>query len=138
MVTHHQKELNDERNLFSIRRYHTPAVGVLVCFIGYAKNMFSMHTQKQPPVITTSPTAKKKNCACCAEETTDIVKAIRQNREKIIAHQQRHTQATDILTQYGLEEGLRKLKQSDPEIAAQFERILLKHPADSKNVGSSP
>jgi gamma-glutamyl:cysteine ligase YbdK (ATP-grasp superfamily) len=113
-------------------------VGILVCFIGYATNTLPMHTQKQAPLITTSPTAKKKNCACCVEETADIVKAIRQNREKMLAHQQKYTQATKIITQYGLEEGLRKLKQSDPEIAAQFERILLKHPADSKNVESSP
>ncbi|MDE0635240.1 MAG: hypothetical protein OXI43_05220 [Candidatus Poribacteria bacterium] len=55
----------------------------------------------------------------------------------MIIYKKRYTQATDTLTQYGVEEGLRKLKQSDPEIAAQFERFLLKHPADSKNARSS-
>lgn len=113
-------------------------VGILVCFIGYAKNMFPIPVQKHAPVITISSTAKKKNCKCCAKETADIVKAIRQNREKMVAYQKRYTQATKILTQYGHEEGLRKLKQSNPEIAAQFERFFVKPPADSKNIRSSP
>lgn len=106
-------------------------VGVFVCFIGYAK-----YTHKEVPVVTT--TVKKKDCVCCEEKNGEIVKTIRQNREKMIVYKKRYTQATDIITQYGLKEGLRKLKQSDPEIAAQFERFLVEHPAGRKNDRSSP
>lgn len=111
-------------------------IGVLICFIGYATNSLPMHTQKETPVVTT--TAKKKNCACCAEETADIVKAIRQNREKMLAHRERYTRVTDTLKQYGVEEGLRRIRQLDPEVVAQIERFFLQHPTENKNVGSSP
>ncbi len=111
-------------------------VGMLVCFIGSATNTLHMRNKKESQVITT--TVRKKTCACCDEEPAKIVKAIRQNREKMNANQQKYIQATTLLEQYGLEEGLRKIKQSDPEIATKFERILLIHPADSKHVRSSP
>ena len=95
------------------------------------------HQTKQTSAITTT-TGKKKNCACCAKETANIVKRFKQSREKINTYQKRYTQATDIITQYGFKKGLRKLKQSDPEIAVQFERFLVEHPVDSKNARSSP
>lgn len=50
-------------------------VGILICFIGYAK-----HTYKAIPIVTT--TAKKKDCVCCEEKSTEIVKEIRLKREK--------------------------------------------------------
>ncbi len=113
-------------------------MGIFFVFIGYATDMLSIHMPKQQtPLATTSRVIKKKTCACCAKISVQDIEILQQNREKRLAHQQRYNQATDIITLYGLKEGLRKLKRSDPEIAAQFERFLLKHPADSKNARSS-
>ena len=114
-------------------------IGIFSVFISYATDMLPIHTSKQrTPLATSSRVVKKKSCACCTKTTVQDLEILRQNRQKRLAHQQRYTQATDLITQYGLEEGIRKLKQSDPEIAAQFERFLVEHPADSKNARSSP
>ena len=43
---------------------------------------------------------------------------------------QRFNRALQTLNQYGTEEGLRRLKDSDPEIARQLERLLPKRQGD--------
>ena len=43
---------------------------------------------------------------------------------------QRFTRAIQTLNQYGPEEGLRRLKAADPEVAAQVERLLQRKSED--------
>ena len=43
----------------------------------------------------------------------------------------KHTRAIQTLNQYGPEEGLRRLKAADPEVAAQVERLLQRKSAEN-------
>ena len=98
-----------------------------------------MQIQKQVLVATTPQAGKKKSCGCCAESVRRFLKEIRILRDKNPAQHLQYTRAMALLLQYGSEEGLRRLKQSDPEIAAQLERLIQEHPAGSeKTIGSIP
>ena len=115
-------------------------VGIFTCFIGYTTDILPKRAPKQPITVTVpSQPGQKKNCRCCAESIPDLVKTIRQNREEALAEKKRYEQAIALLKQYGPEEGFRRLKQSDPKVAAHIEGLIKKNPASSeKTAGLSP
>ena len=107
--------------LFSIA---TLAVGsILAVFASYATDTLPKHTPREfSPVIATPPVAK--NCGCCQKITAQELKAFRESSEALRKRRQAYTKATELLKQHGIKEGLRRIKQSHPEIASELERFI--------------
>lgn len=113
--------MKDTHFLYSIA---TLALGsIIAIFVSYATNTLPTHGQRDstPAIATTSET---KNCGCCTKITPQELKALRQRSEKLREHMKAYKHASDILKQFGIEEGIQKLKDSHPEIATQLERQL--------------
>ncbi|MYG09214.1 hypothetical protein F4054_00700 [Candidatus Poribacteria bacterium] len=105
-------------------------LAISAVFISYATDTLPMSTPRQrasvaPPVQT----GAKKPCGCCAEKTRQILKSLRQIREKSQEHQQQYKQAMRLFARYGTEEGLRRIKKETPEVAVFFERFIEKNAA---------
>lgn len=113
--------MKDTHFLYSIA---TLALGsIIAIFASYATDTLPMHTQHTPSLmITTAPVAK--NCSCCKKITAQELKAFRQRNETLRKQRQAYAKATELLKQHGIKEGLRRIKQSHPEIASQFERFI--------------
>ena len=122
--------MKDTNFLYSIV---TLAIGsIIVIFVSYATNTLPTHTPRYSTAsIKTNPS--KKNCACCSEMTPQEVAAFRQHNEALQKRQQAYKKADELLRQYGLEEGLRRIKQSAPEVAAQLESFTQKYTVDQKH-----
>lgn len=117
--------MSDTHFLYSIA---TLAIGsIIAIFVCYATDTLPTHTPRHSiPVVATTPVTK--NCGCCAEITLQELKASRQRLAKLRKQQQAYKEAVELLKQYGLEEGLRRLKQSAPAVASQLERQLQGRP----------
>ena len=105
-------------------------LGISAVFIGYATDTLPMITPRQsasvpPPVQTVS----KKSCGCCADKTRQILKELRQIRDKTREHQQQYKHAMRLYARYGHEEGLRRIKKETPAVAVPFERFIEKYAA---------
>lgn len=113
--------MKDTHFLYSIA---TLALGsIIAIFASYATDTLPMHTPRTPSVvIATTPVAK--NCSCCKKITAQELKAFRQHNEALRKQRQAYTKATELLKQHGIKEGMRRIKQSNPEIASQLERFI--------------
>ena len=113
--------MKDTHFLYSIA---TLALGsILAIFASYATDTLPMHTPRVPsPVIATTPVGK--NCGCCQKITAQELKAFRQRNEALRKHRQAYAKATELLKQHGIKEGLRRIKQSHPEIASELEGFI--------------
>ena len=108
--------MKDTHFLYSIA---TLGLGsIIAIFVGYVTNTLPMHTQgyAAPPVVRTPV---KKECSCCTQITSQEKQEFRKQRK-------RYKHATTLLKQYGLEEGLLRIKQSDAAVAAELERFTKK------------
>ncbi len=115
--------MKDTHFLFSIT---TLALGsIVVIFVCYATNTLPEHS---PRKIThhIEKAQVMKNCHCCTEITPQSLAHIRE-------HWDIYKKANELLQQYGREEGLRRLKQSHPEVAAQLENFTEKNAVDPKH-----
>ena len=108
--------MKDTHFLYSIA---TLGLGsIIAIFVGYVTNTLPMHTQgyAAPPVVRTPA---KKECSCCTQITSQEKQEFRKQRK-------RYKHAITLLKQYGLEEGLLRIKQSDAAVAAELERFTKK------------
>ena len=115
-------------------------LGISAVFIGYATDTLPMSTPRhRASVATPVQTVAEKSCGCCADKTRQIVKSLRQIREKSQEHQQQYKQAMRLYARYGHEEGLRRIRKETPAVAATLERLFEKRPAGrQETAGSSP
>ena len=119
--------MKDTHFLYSIA---TLAIGsIIAIFVSYTTGSLPKPTPRgAAPSTVTTPAAKK--CGCCAEITPQELKARRQQNEALRKKWQAYIKATELLKKYGLQEGLRRIKQSNPEIAAQLENFTQKNSVD--------
>lgn len=93
-------------------------IGISLAFIGYATDTLPTSRSKQH---TNTPqniqhNIKKKDCDCCAEKVRDVLKELRQLRDKSEKHQQQIQQAMMLYTQHGPKEGLKRIRESTPDV----------------------
>ncbi len=113
--------MKDTHFLYSIA---TLTLGsIIAIFASYATDTLPTETSRTPlPVIATTPMAK--NCGCCPKITAQNLKTFQQRNEALRKQRQAYTKATELLEQHGIKEGLRRIKQSHPEIASQLECFI--------------
>ena len=68
-------------------------------------------------------TSAQKNCDCCSELTPEELAASREHLASVQKQRLAYQKVYELIQQYGLKEGLRRLKQSYPEIAERFEHF---------------
>ncbi len=90
--------------------------------IAPAPAVFGLRADRHSPAKTAS-----KNCGYCAERSPQELAAFRQRHEKLQKQATAYRKPAELIKQYGLEEGLRRIKQSDLEIATQLESFIQKH-----------
>ena len=116
--------MKDTHFLYSIA---TLAVGsILAIFISFATGTLPTATPREASAVrATTPT--KKDCDCCAEMTPEELVASREQLAALREQRAAYQKATELIKQHGLEEGLRRIKQSHPEIAEQLEHFTEKY-----------
>lgn len=109
--------MKDSHFLYSIA---TLALGsIIAIFVGYITNTLPMHTPRDSAPAIAIP-LERKSCGCCTQMTPQEMHEFRKRHKK-------YKQVTTLLTQYGLEKGLRRIKQFAPEIAEQLEDFTEKN-----------
>ena len=117
--------MKDTRFLYSIA---TLALGsIIAIFASYATNTLPTSTPRHSSSVVIAATPAKKNCGCCPQMIPQELKTFRERNEKLRKQRQTYQKVAKLIIQYGREEGLRRLKQSDPEIAAQLEHVINKY-----------
>ena len=113
--------MKDTHFLYSIA---TLALGsILTIFASYATDTLPRHTpHTSSPMIATTPVAK--SCGCCSKITLQELKASQRRNEALRKQRQAYAKATELLKQHGIKEGLRRIKQTHPEIASELERFI--------------
>ena len=116
--------MKDTHFLYSIA---TLAIGsILAIFVCLATGSLPTSTPREASdAIATTPA--KKDCDCCSEITSEDLAASRERLASLRKQRQAYAKATELVKQYGLEEGLRRIKQSHPEIAEQLEKFTEKY-----------
>ena len=105
---------------------------IIAIFVSYATNTLptaTLHTV--PRAISTIPA--KKDCGCCAKVTLRELETFQQLNEELRKRRDAYIKVTELLQQYGLQEGLRRIKQFDPEIATQLENFTKKDSVDPEH-----
>lgn len=102
----------------------TLAIGsILAIFICYATGTLPQGTPTERGPVTVK-TPREKNCGCCAKMTPEKLAERREENRLLRKRRQRYENATKLFEQYGIEEGLLRLKQVDPETAATLETFM--------------
>ena len=116
--------MKDTHFLYSIA---TLAIGsIIAIFVSYATDTLPTQTlRNSTAAIATTPAAK--NCSCCSEMTPQESRAFKQRNEKIRKRRQAYLKAAELITQYGREEGLQRIRQIAPEVATQIEHFTEKY-----------
>ena len=119
--------------------------GILLCFFAYAKGIFpSSKTTKDTPASISSQQAgtgaTDPLCSPCAERTAMFLEMVQEWEAETIKtpalaaakvveadgweglSSEQRKQAKQLFDQYGTEEGLRRLRASDPDAAERFDR----------------
>ena len=108
--------MKDTHFLYSIATFGLGSV--IAIFVGCITNTLPMHTQRySAPTLVRTPAKKK--CVCCTQRTP-------QEKQEFIKQRKRYKRATTLIRQYGLEEGLLRIKQSDPAAAEVLEKFTKK------------
>lgn len=116
--------MKDTHFLYSIA---TIALGsIIAIFVSYGTNALPTATRR---AVTSaiSTTLVTKSCSCCAKVVPQELETFQQRNEEVRKQRQAYVKATELLQQYGLQEGLRRIKQFDPEIAAHLEHFINIH-----------
>lgn len=104
-------------------------IAILVCF---ATNSLPKQTQRVVSSSTeTSP--KTKNCKCCVKISLQELKALLKQNQALQKQRQTYIIATELIEQYGLKEGIHRIKQTYPGVAAQLEFFIKKHTVATKH-----
>lgn len=119
--------MKDTHFLYSVA---TLAVGsILAIFVGLATGMLPKSPLREvrvsSAVLATTPA--KKDCDCCSKMTPQESAAFRQRNETLKKQRAAYQKATELLKQYGLKEGMRRIKEFAPEIAEHFEHFTEKY-----------
>ena len=113
--------MKDTHFLYSMT---TLALGSIVAiFVSYATDTLPMPSPRKP-IARVAAVSLKKNCGCCDQVTLEESLMLRQRHAKLRKQQQAYRKASQLLREHGLEEGMRRIKQSHPEIAAQLEYFI--------------
>lgn len=115
--------MKDTRFLYSIA---TLAIGsILAIFVGFATGTLpkSAHQDMRVAPATFATTPAKKDCDCCSKMTPEALATFRKRSEALQEQRVTYQKAAKLITQYGREEGLRRLRQSHPEIAEHLEHF---------------
>lgn len=115
--------MKDTHFLYSIA---TLAIGsIFAIFVSYAAGTLpTMTPQETSPTIATTPAMK--SCGCCVK-TPQELKARLQRNEALRKQWRTYRKAAELIKQYGLTEGPRRIKEFAPEVAAQFENFPQKN-----------
>ena len=118
--------MKDTHFLYSIA---TLAIGsILAIFVGLATGSLPTSIPREArevsDAIATTPT--KKDCDCCSKMSPQRLTAFRKRTEARRQQRTAYKKATELVKQYGFEEGIRRLKQFHPEILEQLEQFTEK------------
>lgn len=105
---------------------------ILAIFVCFGTGTLPTSTPRGAGAVSTTPAVKKK-CGCCAKVTPEVLAERRRQNRALREKRQAYEKATQLITQYGREEGLRRLKRSHPEIAKHLEQFTEKHPSSQKD-----
>ena len=113
--------MKDTHFLYSLA---TLAIGsILAIFVSLATGTLPKSTPREvrvaPAAFSTPPI--NKGCDCCGEMTPEELAASRERIASLKKQRLAYQKATELLKQYGLEEGLRRIKAFAPEIAEHLE-----------------
>ncbi len=123
--------MKDMHFLYSIA---TLAIGsILAIFVSLATGTLPTSTPRDArdasAVRATTPATPtvKKDCDCCGEMTPEELAASRERLASLEKQRLAYQNASQLIQQYGSEEGLRRLKASHPEVAEQLEHFIEKY-----------
>lgn len=115
--------MKDTHFLYSIA---TLAIGsLLAIFVSLATGTLPTSTPREASASLSTPAPK--DCACCGEMTAEELAASRESLASLKKQRLAYQKASELLKQYGLEEGLRRLKASHPEVAEYLEEFTEKY-----------
>ena len=119
--------MKDTHFLYSIA---TLAIGsLLAIFVSFATGTLPKSPLREvrvsPTTLATAPAPK--NCECCGKVTAEELKASRESLAAVRKQRLAYQKASQLIQQYGIEEGLRRLKASHPEVAEQLEHFTEKY-----------
>ena len=125
--------MKDTYFLYSIA---TLAIGsILAIFVSLATGTLPKLTPRDgrvaPAVFLTTPA--KKDCDCCNEMTAEEVAASRERIASLKKQRLAYQRASELIQQYGLKEGLRRVKEFAPEIAEHLEHFTEKDTVAEKH-----
>ncbi len=115
--------MKDTHFLYSIA---TLAIGsIIAIFVGLATGSLPTSIQREVPAVLATIPAKK-DCDCCNEMTAEEVGASRERITSLKKQRLAYQKASELIQQYGLKEGLRRIKEFAPEIAEHLEHFTEK------------
>lgn len=122
--------MKDTSFLYSVA---TLAIGsIFSIFISLATGTLPISTPREAAALAKT-TPIKKDCNCCHQTTPQELAASREQLAALRKQRVAYQKAAELLKQYGLEEGLRHLKKSHPEIAEQLEHFTEKYTVAEEN-----
>lgn len=120
--------MKDTNFLYSIA---TLAIGSLLSiFISFATGTLPTSTPREASAARLTVSAKttvKKDCDCCREITLEELAASRERLATVRKQRLAYQKASQLIQQYGFEEGLRRTKAFAPEVAEQLEHFTEKY-----------
>lgn len=108
----------------------TLAIGsILVIFVSLAIGTLPTSTPREVRAADAAraTTRPQKDCDCCRQMTPQELETSREQLAALRNQRAAYQKATELLKQYGLEKGLRRIKQSHPKIAEQLEDFTEKY-----------
>lgn len=115
--------MKDTSFLYSVA---TLAIGsILAIFVSLSTGTLPTSTPREASAAFSTPLIKK-DCDCCRERTPEKLAASRERLASLRKQRLAYQKASQLIQQYGLEEGLRRLKASHPEITKHLEYFIEK------------
>ena len=103
------------------------AIGnILAIFVSLLTRTLPKSKPREMKVALSDGTTKK-DCYCCSEMTTEESTAAPERIVSVKKQRLAYQKTSELIQQYGLKEGVRRLKQFHPEIAEHFEHFTEKY-----------
>ena len=123
--------MKDTHFLYSVA---TLAIGSLLSiFVSLATGTLPTSTPREARgasaarETTPAKNTVKKDCDCCRERTPEELAASQERLASLRKQRLAYQKASELLKQYGFEEGLRRTKAFAPEVAEQLEHFIEKY-----------
>ena len=123
--------MKDTHFLYSIA---TLAIGsILAIFVGLATGTLPTSTPREASAALATRTSEKKDCNCCSKVSAENLAASQERIVPLKTQRLAYQKASELIQQYGLEEGLRRIKEFAPEIAEHLEHFTEKDTVAQEN-----